>query len=106
MKKETIVLPEQKKVIAVIYSGIGKFRGVAKCNPEDEWDEDFGKKLAMARAETKYVVKQTHNLHKKFDQNLREIAILINRNSKIADMNNAWMDKYFELRNITHPVDE
>ena len=26
------------------------YRGVAKCNPNDEWDEELGKKLACDRA--------------------------------------------------------
>lgn len=29
------------------------FVGVAKCAPEDEWDEEFGKKLAFFRARKK-----------------------------------------------------
>lgn len=30
-----------------------RFVGVAKCAPEDEWDESYGKKLAEYRASTK-----------------------------------------------------
>lgn len=30
-----------------------KFTGVAKCAPEDKWDEGYGKKLALKRAKYK-----------------------------------------------------
>lgn len=31
-----------------------KYVGVAKCSPEDEWDEKIGKKLAFSRAYAEY----------------------------------------------------
>lgn len=30
-----------------------EFYGTAKCAPEDEWDEEYGKKLALTRAKQK-----------------------------------------------------
>ena len=29
------------------------YTGIARCSPEDEWDEEFGKKLALKRAKKK-----------------------------------------------------
>ena len=29
------------------------YTGIARCNPEDEWDEEYGKKLALLRAKQK-----------------------------------------------------
>lgn len=37
----------------VIDSSVCTFVGVAKCSPEDKYDEKTGKRLAFARAETK-----------------------------------------------------
>ena len=33
-----------------IYLDIRKYTGIAKCNPEDTWDETYGKRLAEYRA--------------------------------------------------------
>lgn len=29
------------------------FVGIARCNPDDKWDEEYGKKLALTRAKSK-----------------------------------------------------
>lgn len=29
------------------------YTGIARCNPEDEWDEEYGKELALLRAKQK-----------------------------------------------------
>lgn len=36
--------------ICIIENSLGKFKGVAKCSPADEWDEVIGKELAFWRA--------------------------------------------------------
>jgi len=73
------VLPEQKKVIAIVtdceddviktiaknmpenlyfnegaYKLKHSYKGIAKCHPDDEFDEDLGKKIARNRALIKY----------------------------------------------------
>ena len=38
--------------------------GVAKCNPNDEWDEEFGKRLARKRCSDKYEAIKLEKLRK------------------------------------------
>lgn len=41
------------EVIAVTHCGKKSFRGVAKCDPKDTFDENLGRALARARCEVK-----------------------------------------------------
>lgn len=50
--------PETKKVIAVSTFAGKTVRGVAKCHPNDSFDEEFGKKLAVARCNLKVAQKR------------------------------------------------
>ena len=45
----------KRKVVCVAYVGKDnkQFRAVAKCSPNDTFDEDFGRKLAKARVDLK-----------------------------------------------------
>lgn len=76
------------KEIKVI-KAIGKYAGravsaVAKCNPEDSYDEVFGKALAAKRCEIKINEKRYKALKKRSDYAAREITALINMaNQKI-----------------------
>lgn len=46
--------PEGKKEVIAVSNYFGKVvRGVAKCNPEDEYNAEIGKELAAARCEQK-----------------------------------------------------
>lgn len=53
MKRKTIVVPEKKLVVHVIECYGKSFVGKAKCNDDDVFDEDFGKKLSKLRANKK-----------------------------------------------------
>ena len=53
-----VVVPEKKKVIAYSTYAGQSVRGVAKCAPDDEFDVEFGKKLAAARCDVKVARKR------------------------------------------------
>jgi hypothetical protein len=97
-----IVLPDQKKVIATLKTSAGKFRATATCGPNDNWDEERGKALAAARVELKHAIKQTKILNKAYKDILTRMQIednrIIKRLDRIATKNNAYMDKYLELK--------
>lgn len=51
-----------KNTITCVSSYAGKtVRGVAKCAPNDEWDEDLGKRLAKLRCDVKVAKKRAMN---------------------------------------------
>ena len=49
-----------KKVICVSSYAGKPVRGVAKCAPDDEFDEDFGRRLAQTRCDFKVAQKRFH----------------------------------------------
>ena len=53
-----VVIPEKKKVVAYSTYAGQSVRGVAKCAPDDEFDVEFGKKLAAARCNVKVARKR------------------------------------------------
>lgn len=53
-----VVIPEKKKVVAYSTYAGQSVRGVAKCAPDDEFDIEFGKKLAAARCNVKVARKR------------------------------------------------
>ena len=53
-----VVVPEKKKVVAYSTYAGQSVRGVAKCAPDDEFDVEFGKKLAAARCNVKVARKR------------------------------------------------
>lgn len=53
-----VVIPEKKKVVAYSSYAGQSVRGVAKCAPDDEFDVEFGKKLAAARCNVKVARKR------------------------------------------------
>lgn len=97
-----VVLPEQNKVIAILYTKIGKFRATAKCGPNDTWDEERGIALATARVMLKHASRQTFVLNKLYAQKILANQVENNKVfkelSKIAEKNNAYMDSIYELR--------
>ncbi len=96
--KQTIVKEEENIVIAVWKSEEGIFKGIAKCLPTDTFNDDFGKKAANLRAEMKYVIKQTKLLNKAYEDQIKLFTKAMNDASKISSMNNAFMDRYFEIK--------
>lgn len=67
-------LPLELRDIREEDEDIRKYVGIAKCNPDDKWDEEFGKHLAEQRAMTA----------RRADIN-NEIAIFINRMNRCID---------------------
>ena len=49
---------KNKKIIAIAKLGNQYFRGVAKCNPIDTYDEKLGTQLAIARCKVKLTKKR------------------------------------------------
>lgn len=60
-----------------------KFTAVARCHPEDEFDEEAGKRIAFAKLNKKY--------HRSVDRHLANIMTALDNTLKT-------MDKYFEKR--------
>jgi hypothetical protein len=52
------VVPEHRMVVAVSTFAGKTYRGIAKCDPGDTWDEDYGKRLAAARCSVKIATKR------------------------------------------------
>ena len=53
-----------------------KFVGIARCMPEDEWDEEFGRKLAYTKARKKLhtvFFKKANDYVNEVDNNINEI---------------------------------
>ncbi len=51
-----------------------KYVGVAKCAPEDTWDEEFGKKLAFFKARKK----RNRAINKAIEKQIKEIEKQVN----------------------------
>ena len=54
------------KVIALSTYAGRTVRGVAKCHPDDKFDEEFGKKLAAARCNQKIASKRYERAFRKY----------------------------------------
>lgn len=48
--------------------------GVAKCSPEDEWDEELGRKIALERCLTKY----NRDEKRRLELAIHELEVLMN----------------------------
>lgn len=57
-KYKFIVLEDKRKVIAITNDAGKVVKGVAVCSAEDNFDIEFGKKLAAARANYKVAVRR------------------------------------------------
>lgn len=63
------VFSDNKNWVYAVSSFAGKtVRGIAKCNPEDEFDFETGKKLAIARCATKIAKKRFARACEKHDE--------------------------------------
>ena len=71
------------KVIAVSTYAGKTVRGIAICSPEDEFDIEFGKKLAAARCNEKVAEKRLNRASNKFN------ALLDERNELFVKLENA-----------------
>lgn len=74
MRNKRIIRNSDKHEIIAIGTYHGKIvKAKAKCNPDDEYDEDFGEKLALARLELKILNKRI----KTANQRLSDLDYLI-----------------------------
>ena len=55
-----------RTVIALSHYAGRTVRGVAKCSPEDEFDVEFGKKLAAARCDLKIAMKRRNRAAERY----------------------------------------
>lgn len=59
---------DNKGKVIVVSSYAGKnVRGVAKCNPQDNFDVETGKKIAQARCDLKIAEKRVKKAREKYD---------------------------------------
>ena len=61
MTVKYIINPTKKYVIAIVKSDGKAVKGVAKCSPNDTFDEEVGKRLAAARCKVKVMKKQAES---------------------------------------------
>ena len=61
-----VVIPGKKIIAISTYAG-RTVKGVAKCHPNDEFDVEFGKKLAAARCNEKVADKRFQRATNKYD---------------------------------------
>lgn len=65
---------DSKGKVIVVSSYAGKaVRGVAKCNPNDSFDEDVGKQLAQLRCDVKIADKRIKRARDKYDAATRAV---------------------------------
>ena len=63
-----------KNVVSAISSFAGKIvKGSAKCDPQDEFDRNYGERLAMARCNTKVAKKRVARAKIKLQEARREL---------------------------------
>ena len=76
ISKYKIFIDSKGKIIALSTYAGKTVRGVAKCNPKDEFDMEKGKKLAVARCAKKIAEKRVARAMKKVQEaeELRESA--------------------------------
>ena len=85
-----------------------KFVGIARCAPEDTWDEDFGRRLAYTKAREKLhtvFFKRANDYVNEVDNNLNEIISSLNMYGiKVGDFIDArkkeLAERYPEAINI------
>ncbi|MCD8211181.1 MAG: hypothetical protein LUC37_06540 [Prevotella sp.] len=93
-----------KNTVVAVSSYAGKtVRGVAKCNPEDEFDEEKGKALAAARCNAKITKKRVDRANKK----LAEASCALSKaEDRFFDMESYVADSECEYKNAEREVNE
>ena len=66
-----VVTPD--KVIALSTFAGCTVRGIAKCHPNDDFDEEYGKKLAAARCNEKISAKRYARAQSKYNEYVKRI---------------------------------
>ena len=90
--------PSRRRIKARLHTDQGVCAGWAHCLPTDTWNEDLGKRLALARAELKYITRATRYYTAEYKTKLLDSRRLVAEAMLAADRNNALMDRYFDLK--------
>ena len=92
-----------KEIIAMSTYGGRYIRGIAKCSPEDTYDEDIGKKLAAYRCNLKVAEKRmraAESARSQAEENFIQAAIRFNK------MNQFKIDAEAELKYATSLLED
>ena len=79
-------------------------RGVAKCDPRDEFNVDYGKELAAARCNRKVADKRLRRANKKYEEAYRQLVQAENYLDKmivyLADAEEGYDEALYELEAV------
>lgn len=78
-----------------------QFVGVAKCHENDIFDEEFGKKLALARAKAKKA-DALHTKFFKFIEQLDNLNYLVGK--KFDELYRRWIDSQKEIADLLRSI--
>ena len=93
-KEKYKIFQSKNKVIAVSTYAGREVKGVAKCDPRDEFDFEFGKKLAIARCAYKIAEKRKARAIAEY----RKAAVAADESAKrFYDMKQYFMDSVDQL---------
>lgn len=99
---------QDNKIIAVSTYAGKTIRGIAKCNPEDKFDEEKGKEIAAARCNAKIAVKRLNNACSKYFEAYEELKRAEKRFKDMCnylrDANNAKKEAECTLESIMMEV--
>lgn len=107
-KYKFIILPEQKKVIALTSYAGKAVKGVAVCSEHDEFDAEVGKRLASARANVKVAMKRKARAEKKlayFDKIIDDVEREYHElEAYLYTADERWENAIDELANVLNDV--
>ena len=95
------VADKQKKVVAVSTYAGKIVRGVAKCDPRDEFSVEDGKKLAAARCTVKIAKKRNANANA---QKKRAYNELVEKQRRLQKMNDYVADSQAALNEANNEL--
>ena len=95
------VADKQKKVVAVSTYAGKIVRGVAKCDPRDEFSVEDGKKLAAARCAVKIAKKRNANANA---QKKRAYNELVEKQRRLQKMNDYVVDSQAALNEANNEL--
>lgn len=94
--------------VVAVSSYAGKtVKGVAKCHPNDEWDWEKGKALAIARCNEKIALKRANRATAKLNEARLELAEqLAAAMDHVIDMTNYFLDATADAADAGRYVEE
>lgn len=92
------------KVIALSTYGGRTVRGVAKCHPDDTFNEEVGKALAAARCNEKVAIKRYARAQQKYNEMVQELREIEVRKHKVADYLHDSYEAYKEAKEIVSKI--